>query len=272
MSNCVGSSGLGLPASAVAQHSVQHGDHLTHDGDKDDLGLLAGSGEAVEGFEGGGVTAGAEGRHVEGVLDRDGSAVDASMSPELAAVEVVWRETDEGGDLFAAHATELRQQGDEGESEHGADPWHRGQARVTPREIGLGGDRLGEALLEEADIGLDPRQAGLARRRSMASSSCAAWLSIATCSSQSWRRMVTISAILAAAGSWRTTISPNRLRHSPRPRGALPKNDGLDARLIAEYAAPIPTPRPLHGAPQPLPLHPPPQNIPQPPRRRRQEA
>src|SRR5215211_4725957 len=45
----------------------------------------------------------------------------------------------------------------------------------------------------------------LARRRSMASSSCAAWFSIATCSSQSWRRMVTISAILAAAGSWRTT-------------------------------------------------------------------
>src|SRR5215213_11425066 len=39
----------------------------------------------------------------------------------------------------------------------------------------------------------------------MASSSCAAWFSIATCSSQSWRRMVTISAILAAAGSWRTT-------------------------------------------------------------------
>src|SRR3954466_5578365 len=30
----------------------------------------------------------------------------------------------------------------------------RGQARVTPREIGLGGDYLGEALLEQADIGL----------------------------------------------------------------------------------------------------------------------
>ena len=68
---------------------------------------------------------------------------------------------DESGDLFAAHATELRQQGDEGESEHGADPWHRGQARVTPRRIGLGGDRLGEALLDEADIGFDPRQAAL---------------------------------------------------------------------------------------------------------------
>ena len=45
MSNCVCSSGLGLPASAVAQHGVEGGDHLAHDGDKDDLGLLAGSGE-----------------------------------------------------------------------------------------------------------------------------------------------------------------------------------------------------------------------------------
>src|SRR4051812_30888038 len=38
----------------------------------------------------------------------------------LAAVEIVGRETDEGGDLFAAHAAELRQQGDEGEGEHAA--------------------------------------------------------------------------------------------------------------------------------------------------------
>ena len=37
MSNCVCSSGLGLPASAVAQHGVARGDHLAHDRDKDDL-------------------------------------------------------------------------------------------------------------------------------------------------------------------------------------------------------------------------------------------
>ena len=86
------------------------------------------------------------------------------MSAKLAAVEIVGRETDEGGDLFTAHATELRQQGDQGESEHGADPRHRGQARVTAREIGLRGDHLGEALVEETDIGLDPRQAALGLR------------------------------------------------------------------------------------------------------------
>ena len=47
MSNCVGSSGVGPPASAVAQHGVERGDHLAHDGDKDDLGLLTGGGEAL---------------------------------------------------------------------------------------------------------------------------------------------------------------------------------------------------------------------------------
>ena len=101
MSNCVGSSGLGLPASAVAQHGVERGDHLAHDGDNDDLGLLAGSGEAlVECFEGGVVTASAEGRHVEDVSDRHAAAVDAAMSAELAAVEIVRRQTDEGSDLL----------------------------------------------------------------------------------------------------------------------------------------------------------------------------
>ena len=34
MSNFVCSSGLGLPASAVAQHGVKRGDHLAYDGDK----------------------------------------------------------------------------------------------------------------------------------------------------------------------------------------------------------------------------------------------
>src|SRR4051794_31266794 len=90
MSNCVCSSGLGLPASAVAQHGVKRGDHLAHDGDKDDLGLLAGSGETVvECFESGVVTAGAEGRHVEDISHRHAAAVYAAMSAKLAAVEIV---------------------------------------------------------------------------------------------------------------------------------------------------------------------------------------
>src|SRR3954465_14128231 len=134
MSNCVGGLvGLGLPGYAIAQHGVQGFDYLAHDGDDDDLGLLARRGEAItEGFESGVVAARTEGGHVEDVTDRHAAAVDAAMSPELAAIELVWGETDESGDLLAAHAAELWQQGDEGEGEHRADAWHRGQARVTP--------------------------------------------------------------------------------------------------------------------------------------------
>ncbi|HKG82246.1 MAG TPA: transposase, partial [Beijerinckiaceae bacterium] len=36
-------------------------------------------------------------------------------------------------------------------------------------------------------------------------------------------------------------INPNRLRQFARARGALAKNDRLDARLIAEYVATMPT-------------------------------
>ena len=60
-------------------------------------------------FERGVITASAEGSHVEDVSDRHAAAIDAAMSAELATVEIVGRETDQRGDLFAAHATELRQ-------------------------------------------------------------------------------------------------------------------------------------------------------------------
>ena len=49
-----------------------------------------------------------------------------------------------------------------------------------------------------------------------------------------------IRALLAAGLSVRR-INPNRLRQFARARGALAKNDRLDARLIAEYVAIMPT-------------------------------
>ncbi len=50
------------------------------------------------------------------------TTVDAALSFEPATVEVIRGETDEGGDLLAAHLAELRQQCDEGEGQRGADP------------------------------------------------------------------------------------------------------------------------------------------------------
>ena len=49
-----------------------------------------------------------------------------------------------------------------------------------------------------------------------------------------------IRALLAADLSVRR-INPNKLRQFARARGVLAKNDRLDARLIAEYIAIMPT-------------------------------
>lgn len=56
-----------------------------------------------------------------------------------------------------------------------------------------------------------------------------------------------IRALLAAGLSVRR-VNPNQLRLFARARGVLAKNDRLDARLIAEYVAIMPT-RPLHPDP-----------------------
>src|SRR5262249_46934901 len=114
----------------------------SHDGDDDDLGFFVGGGEAfVEGFEGGTVTACAEGGHVEDVTDRHPTTIDAAVSLELSAVEIIWCKADEGGDLFAAHLPQFWQQGDEREGQHGADAWHRGQQLIALSESTIGGNQ-----------------------------------------------------------------------------------------------------------------------------------
>src|SRR4029077_3068914 len=159
--NCVvGSGGFRLPFNIVAEHGVEGCDHLSHDRNDDDLGLLIGGSETfVEGFEGRVVSASAEGRHVEDVTDRHTTTVDTAMSPELAAIEVVRRETHKGGDLLAAHLPEFWQQGDEREGQHGANAGHRGQEFITLSESSIGGDHFGQAFVEKAGIGLEPCQA-----------------------------------------------------------------------------------------------------------------
>src|SRR5262245_39419707 len=127
------------------------------------LDFFVGGGEAfVEGFEGGTVTACAEGGHVKDITDRHPTTVDAAVSLELAAVKVIGCEADEGGDLFAAHLPEFWQQGDEREGQHRADAWHRGQQLIALSESHIGGNHLGQALVEEADIGLQSHLAAFA--------------------------------------------------------------------------------------------------------------
>src|SRR5262245_48386813 len=108
-SNCVvGSGGSRLPCSTIAEHSVEGCDHFSHDGHDDDLGFFVGGDEAiVEGFEGGTVMACTEGGHVKDVTDRHPTTIDAAVSLELAAVEVIWCEAEEGGELFEARISLL---------------------------------------------------------------------------------------------------------------------------------------------------------------------
>lgn len=159
MSNCdVGSGGFRLPC--VAEHGIEGCDHLTHDGNDSDFGFLVGRCETiVESFESGIISGCAKRGHIRDVTNRHATAVDASMSLEPAAVEVVRREADESGDVFTAHLAELRQQPDQGEGEGWAYAPHRGQHVIAPRQTGIAGDDLGHPSVEQKDIGLEARQA-----------------------------------------------------------------------------------------------------------------
>ena len=112
MSNCVvRSRGSRLPCSIVADHGIEGGDHLSHDGDDDDFRFFVGCGETiVEDLEYRIVSARTESGHVKDITDRYATAIDAAMSFEFTAVEVVRRNSDESRDLLAAHVAELRQQ------------------------------------------------------------------------------------------------------------------------------------------------------------------
>src|SRR3974377_1949960 len=144
MSNCVvRSRGSRLPCSIVADHGIEGGDHLSHDGDDNDFGLLVDGGETVvEDLEGGIVSGCAEGSHVEDVTDRHAAAVDAAMSFELATVEVVRRKSDKGSDLLAADLTELWQESDQGEGQRRTHAAHRGQQFIALRAATISARRL----------------------------------------------------------------------------------------------------------------------------------
>src|SRR5262245_4400013 len=127
------------------------------------------------------------------------------MSLELAAVEVIWCEADEGGDLLAAHLPEFGQQGDERDGQPRAGAWHRGQQLIALSENNISGNHLGQALVEEADIGLQSHLAAFAEPPQHGIFEMSRWFPAATCSSHSWRRIVTISASLSTAASRCTT-------------------------------------------------------------------
>ena len=116
MSNCVGGLfELGLPEGAVAQHSVQGCDHLAHDGDDHDLGLLARRREAImEGLESGVVAARTEGCHVEDVffdfpeIRSKWLELLKEAIPKLGSVAIFWEPTSGVAQMAASQSAAIR--------------------------------------------------------------------------------------------------------------------------------------------------------------------
>src|SRR4051812_8502898 len=104
------SRGPGSPGNAVADHGVQSNDDLPHYGDDGDLRFLSSGCEAlVKGLEGRIVATGSQGGHVEHSPDGCAPAPDGAHPFHLAAVEVIGREPDDGGDLLAVHLAKFRE-------------------------------------------------------------------------------------------------------------------------------------------------------------------
>src|SRR6516165_3371068 len=150
------------PAVAIPEHGIKGSDHFAHDRDDRDLRLFADPNEAtVEGTQSRVEPDRGQGRHVECVADADTTAVDVAPPAEPAAIEVVWRQADQRGDLLAADLAEFGHQGRQGIGERGADARHRAQKAEASGKVWLGCDQLGQTLVEHGDVGLYPGEAPL---------------------------------------------------------------------------------------------------------------
>ena len=87
------------------------------------LALLPAAARRLEkALRGGLYTARAQGCHVENVTNGHATPIDTAVSLKLSAIEVVGRETDQGGDLLAINLAEFRQRGEERIGEVGPTP------------------------------------------------------------------------------------------------------------------------------------------------------
>src|SRR6516162_11818758 len=148
------------PNNVVANHRVERGDHLAHDGHDHNLRQLAGGLEPiVEGPERGIPITGAQRPHVERVTNWRTTTPDATSSFEPTALKGVGRDADERSDLFAAHAAEFGQERDQSVGQHWSDTGHGSEQLVSMRERCIGSYNLGEMSVKHVDIGCEPSDA-----------------------------------------------------------------------------------------------------------------
>src|SRR6516225_10660764 len=105
----------------------------------------------------------AQSSHVENVAHGHATPIDTPVSSKLSTIEVVGCEADEGGDLLAIELSELRQRGQERIGEGRANARHGDEQPIAMGETRIGGNKLGQPLVEEKNIGLDSHQPTLAK-------------------------------------------------------------------------------------------------------------
>ena len=100
----------GIPFLTAGNHGVEDDDELTHAGDERNLRLLAfGNQATIEGLEHRIVPRrGAEASHVEEIAHPAASALDLALAASFAAIVVVRRNAEQGGDCRVAHLSQFR--------------------------------------------------------------------------------------------------------------------------------------------------------------------
>src|SRR5262245_18392844 len=152
------------PNDVVANHGVEHRDHLTHHRHDHDLRKFASVPEAiVEPLEHGIPIAGAHCCHEEHLANMRAAAPDATPSFELATFKGEGRYAHQGGNLLAAHAAELGQECNQSAAQQWPDPWHGAQQSISMREGHIGRNNLDQALIEHRDIGGEASDAATAK-------------------------------------------------------------------------------------------------------------
>src|ERR1700752_4553298 len=146
-----------LPANPVAHHRVENRQQLPHAGHQRDFPRLAGSGEAREEGPDHGIAADRGQRgHVQRRTNRGSAAPDVPRAALLPTVPVQRRDADQGGNLAAIEAPQLRQVGEGGCREDGAAARRRAQQVLALPPHRTGANQRLQRLLDVAQLLAQP--------------------------------------------------------------------------------------------------------------------
>lgn len=148
----------------IGEESVEHGQHLAHDGDEADPGGFAASAQPLVKLPEDGVRAdGGDCRHVEHMANRTAAAADVAWHAGVAAVAGVRRQAHERGDRGIGQGAEFRHVAEQRGGEDRTDTLELLEPRTFLAQcrllVEVAGDRRidrGAFLGQEALLALEP--------------------------------------------------------------------------------------------------------------------